>query len=278
MRFFFIFLLLTALKFQAQPSLSFNKFYVECEDKWVAFKMDKDSTNSYGFIYIDETAGLTFNYEGKFKLKPDKTFHIEKIEESSIKVRLEPNSVKVALIPEIMYQDLRIDTIPKWLKYYKTNVDSVSRLYKWGFMYNGWNQCAKALEFLLKANAINANFDGLAVEIAYSYNCLDDFDNALDILEVALKSDSTNAYLNKEYIYTLVKKMNINQATEHYKKSIALNNEDTYNAENCLNILGYFFKQKDSKNFNIWKKELRKWPNNNEQITKYVNEMEKELK
>lgn len=271
-------LLFTTFQLQAQTNLTFNKRYIECEDKWVAYKMDEDSTNIYGFIYIDEEAGLTFNLEGKFKLKSDNTYQVEKNKEANIKVRLEPNKVKVAIIPESMYKDLQIVSIPEWLKYYKTNVDSISRLYKWGFMYNGWSQCEKALEYLLKAYAINPNYNGLAVEIAYSYNCMNDFDNAYKVLKDALKTDPTSAYVNKEYIYTLVKKKDIEMAIEHYKKSISLNNEDIYNAENCFNILGYYYKQKDIKNFNIWKKELKKWPNNNEQITKYVKLMEKELK
>lgn len=253
MRFSLMIFLLTAFNLQAQTNLTFNKRFVECEDKWVAFKIDKDSTNSYGFIYIDEEAGLTFNYEGKFKLKPDNTYLIEKNKEANIKVRLEPNNVTVAIIPESMYKDLQIDSIPEWLKYYKTNLNSVSRLYKWGFMYNGWNECNKALEFLLKVKSIDANYKGLAVELAYSYNCLNDYNKASEVLEGAIKDDPTNAYINKEYIYTLINKKEIDKSIEQYNKSIKLNVENTYNAENCFNILGYYYKQKDNKNFNIWK-------------------------
>jgi tetratricopeptide (TPR) repeat protein len=278
MRILILVFLLTAFNLQAQINLSFNKRFVECEDKWVAFKMDKDSTNSYGFIYIDEEAGLTFNLEGDFKLKSDNTYQIVKNKETNIKVRLEPNNVKVAIIPSSMYQDLQIDSIPEWLKFYKTDTNSITRLYKWGFMYNGWNECKKALEFLLKAKSIDANYKGLAVELAYSYNCLNDYDKALEALKDALKSDSTNAYINKEYIYTLIKKGDIDKATEHFIKSIKLNNENTFNAENCFNILSYYYEKKDIKNFNIWLKEFKKWPNSNEQITQYVNLMKKELK
>jgi tetratricopeptide (TPR) repeat protein len=277
MRILLIFLV-AGLNLQAQTKLTFNKRNIECEDQWVAYKMNEDSSHTYGFIYIDEQAGLTLNVEGKFKLKPDNTYLIEKDKEFAVKVRLEPNNTKIAIIPESMYQDLQIDTVPEWLKYYKTNVDSISRLYKWGYMYNGWNLCEKALDYLLKAKVINPNYEGLAVEIAYSYNCLNEFDEALEVLKEAIKKDPKNAYVNKEYIYTLVRKEEIEMAVELYKKSIDLKIEDTYNAENCFNILGYFYKQKDSKNFKLWKKELKKWPNTNEQITKYVIMMEDDLK
>lgn len=61
-------------------------------------------------------------------------------------------------------------------------------------------------------------------------------------------------------------------------KSIKLKIENTYNTENCFNILGYYYKQKDLENFKKWEKELKKWPNNNEQITQNITLMKKELK
>lgn len=275
----FIALLLVSISLHAQVEvLSFNKRYVECEDKWVAFKMNEDSTHTYGFIYIDEAAGLTFNYEGKFKLMPNNTLQVQKIEETNMKFRLEPNNVKVAILPETMYQDLQIDSIPEWLTYYKTNVNSIERLYKWGYLYNGWNECHKALEFLLKAKSINANYEGLAVELAYSYNCLGDFNKALEILEEAIKNNPTDSYINKEYIYTLVHNNDIDKAIEQYEKSLKSKIKNTYHAENCFNILGYYYKKKDVKNFDIWVKKIKKLPNDNELITKYIKGMEEEMK
>lgn len=271
-------ILLAGFHLQAQTNLTFNKRFVECEDKWVSFHMDKDSTHVYGFIYIDEEAGLTLNLEGKFKINQDNSYQIEKNTKNNVKIRLVPNDVRVAIIPETMFEDLQIDSIPEWLSYYKTNENTVGRLYKWGFMYNGWNECEKALGFLLKAKSIDANYEGLAVEIAYSYNCLKDYDNAIIVLEEAINENPTSAYVNKELIYTLVKSEQIEDAIEAYNTSVKLNVENTYNAENCFNILGYYYEKKDRKNFDFWKKELKKWPNSNEQITNYVKLMDKELK
>jgi hypothetical protein len=62
------FFLLITLSTAGQNPLGFNKRFVESEDKWVAFEMDKDSAYSYGFIYIDPQAGLTFNSEGSFTI------------------------------------------------------------------------------------------------------------------------------------------------------------------------------------------------------------------
>ncbi len=272
-----IVLTLTTIKIFAQNNLIFNKRYIECEDKWVAFNMDKDTSYTYGFIYIDSEAGLTLNIEGSFKQQSDSSLSIEKFEGTNIKIRLENNNVKVAIIPESMYSDLKIDTIPEWLKLYKTDVDSINRLYKWGYMYNAWGLCEKALGFLLKAKSINSKYDGLLVEIAYSYNCLKQFDLSEELLAEALQNNPTDAYTNKEYIYTLTQQKKIQKAIEQYEKSLELKIDNTFNAENCFNILAQFYYIKDVKNFKRWVKELKKWPNNNSEIDNYVNIMKKEL-
>src|ERR1700757_2252699 len=96
----FFVLIIAALKINAQGNLNFNKRFVQCEDKWVSFKINEDSTYTYGFIYIDDQAGLTFNNEGTFKFKPNGTIEIKKISDTNIKLRLQPNNVQVAIIPQ----------------------------------------------------------------------------------------------------------------------------------------------------------------------------------
>src|SRR5688500_3992564 len=129
MKYFFGFILLIATNLKAQTLLKFDNRFVESEDKWVAFQMDKDSSYAYGFIYIDAQAGLTFNYEGTFKTNSAGQFLPKKLDSANFKVRLQPNSVRVAFIPESKFQELQISAIPEWLKYYKTDTSSVERLY-----------------------------------------------------------------------------------------------------------------------------------------------------
>lgn len=114
-------MLLFSTIINAQNILKFDKRFVESEDRWVAFQMDKDGTYSYGFIYIDAQAGLTYNYEGNFKITDEGVFVPKKLDSTSLKVRLQPNNVKVAFIPESKFSELKIDAIPDWLKYYKTD-------------------------------------------------------------------------------------------------------------------------------------------------------------
>lgn len=272
-----LYILFITFQVNAQVDLNFDKTYVECEDKWIAFKANEDGFYSFGFIYIDSQAGLTFNSEGVFKPVGDGKFEIEKITNSNIKVRLQPNNVKVAIIPKDLFVDLKIEETPTWLKHYKNDLDTAKRNYRWGYMYNGWNECEKALTYLLKAKELEPEYEGLAVEIAFSYNCLGDYDNAIEILDNEIKNKPTDAYVNKEYIYSITKTDNITKAAKQFHKSVNIIKTDIYNAENCFNIMQAYYYKKDKKNFKKWYKELKKWPNNNEQIDKYVKIMQKDL-
>ena len=273
---YLLLLFLVATKLSAQSNLNFNKRFVESEDKWVALQKNEDDSYGFGFIYIDEQAGLTLNYEGTFTVNQNGEFVPTKIDRS-IKARLEPNDVLVAFIPEYKFKELKIDAVPDWLKYYKENENSIERLYKWGFMYNGWNECAKALTFLEKAEKINPKHPQLAVELAFSYNCLKQYNKAESILEKEVKSNSKDAYVSKEYIYTLTKNDNINKAIKQYKTAAKTIKDKQYDAENCYNILQYFYFNKDKENFNIWYKELSKLEINNEMIKQYANAMNEEM-
>ena len=277
MKYSLLFIILFATRLNAQSTLNFDKRFVESEDKWVAFSPDKDSSYAYGFIYIDEQAGLTLNYEGTFKISPTGEFIPKKLDSTNMKVRLQPNNVLVAFIPDNKFQELKVPAIPDWLKYYKTDTNSIERLYRWGYMYNGWDECAKALTYLEKAEKINPKYKGLAVELSFSYNCLKQYGKAEAILEEEIKTNPTDAYVNKEYIYTLTKNNKIDDAVNQFENSLRSLNDNQYNAENCYNILQYYYNQKDKGNFNKWYKVFQDQPNENKMMTKYAENMKADI-
>lgn len=277
MKYFLIIITLFIAKLNAQEALNFDKRFVQCEDKWVAFKPNKDSVYDYGFIYIDAAAGLTLNYEGSFKILPTGEFVPKKVDRGIVKVRLEPNNVLVAFIPDGKFQELKIDAVPDWLKDYKTDTNSVERLYRWGYMYNGWNECAKALTFLERAEKISPEYKGLAVELSFSYNCLEQYDKAEAILEKEIKNNSSDAYVNKEYIYTLTKNNKIDKAKEAFNVSLKALKDTQYNAENCYNILQYYYFKKDKTNFSKWYTEFLKHPSENKRMIQYADKMKMDI-
>lgn len=192
-----------------------------------------------------------------------------------MKSRLEPSNVLVAIIPESHYPDLGVNRYPDWLRFYKTNENAASRLFKWGFIYNSWNECEKALEFLEKAYKQNPDYEGLRVELAFSYNCLKQFEKADVILTEAVKKQPLDAYINKELIYTQLHVGDIEKAKKTYWNFLKKGTDKTYNSENAFNILGTYFQKGDSKSFYEWlsKTELE----NDAKFEKYITAMKQRL-
>jgi hypothetical protein len=278
MRYLTLFAILFPIRLWAQqPALRFEKRFVESEDRWVAFRPDKDGSYAYGFIYIDEQAGLTLNYEGIFKISPSGEYIPKKLDSTNMKVRLEPNNVLVAFIPDTKFSELKISAVPEWLKYYKKDSNSVARLYRWGFLYNGWDECGKALTYLQRARNIDPDYQGLSVELAYSYNCLKQYDSAIAVLQYALKANATDAYTNKELVYAQLKSGRLDEASKSCKNAITVCKDKTYNGENCYNLLHSYYEKKDKENFNHWLGETKKWNSKNEKLIKSIAFMESEI-
>ncbi|MDD2987238.1 hypothetical protein [Flavobacterium sp.] len=281
MKNFLILFILFSITINAQNSLTFDKRNVECEDKWVAYQMEKDSTYTFGFIYIDAQAGLTLNYEGKFKI--DKNGSFKRLESETnneigfMKVRLEPNRIAIAEIPESQFQDLKIEKTPNWLKSYKTNENSIEQLYRWGYLYNGWSECEKALTFLEKAAKINPKFKGLQTELAFSYNALAKFDKAEIALKKAIEENPNDCYTHKELAYTYTKMMNFEKAAETYIKMKEICTNQTFIQETAYNLAYEYYKTKDKDKFKKWKIEAEKWSKSENQYTKNLNLMETKL-
>lgn len=281
MKYIFLIFSFFSISLNAQNSLKFDKINVQCEDKWIAFQIDKDSTYNFGFIYIDSQAGLTLNYEGKFKIDNNGKFNrIESEFKNDIgfmKVRLEPNRTAIAEIPESKFNELNIEKAPSWLKFYKTDENSVERLYRWGYIYNGWNECEKALTFLEKAEKIDPNFKGLQTELAFSYNALEKFNKAEISLKKAIVENPKDCYTYKELAYTYTKLVNFEKVAETYTKMTKVCTEQNFIQETAYNLAYEYFKAKDKIEFKKWKTEAEKWSKSENQYTKNLNQMETEL-
>jgi hypothetical protein len=113
MKYILLLIALASMRIKAQTPLDFDKRFVECEDKWVAFQKDKDSLYAFGFIYIDGQAGLTLKNEGTFTISTTGQFVPKRLDSTNVKYRLQPNNILVAFIPEGKYGELKITAIPE---------------------------------------------------------------------------------------------------------------------------------------------------------------------
>jgi len=271
-------LLFFANALYAQPGLEFNKRFVESEDRWVAFAIGKDSTQPYGFIYIDAQAGLTLQYEGNFTVGPDGKFISKKATENgSVKIRLEPNTVKVAFLPEHRVKELGHEWVPDWLSIYKQTSDTIGRMVRWGYFYNHWGESAKALAYLEKAYTLEPTKEGLEFELAYAYNALSRFNEAIAVLEKAIQHKPAECLYYKELSYAQIHVNNMKKADEATRNGVQHCEDKKMKAEICYNLTYTYYKNKDKANFSIWAAETKKWAEAESVFTKNIGLMEKQL-
>lgn len=274
-------LLLCVIKTNGQAGLVFNKRFVECEDKWVAFEKGKDNSYTFGFIYIDATAGLTLNYESDFTIDNEGKFIRKSVLDSSMgsyKIRLKPNNVRVAIIPETRFQELKIKEIPDWLKYYKTDTGTAKRLQRWGYYYNDWGMSEKALEYLEPGYKMDPNYKGMAVELAFAYNDLERFEKAIPVLNKAIELTPEDGYTYKELSYAQFKTGNLEEAEKAATKGIKYSDENAMKAEIAYNIAYEYYKKKDKKNFDKWADETKKWAKKGDQFYNTIESLEEKMK
>lgn len=207
--------------------LNFNTKYYDAVDKWIAFPLkNNDTTYTFGFIYLDEHAGFTFDYSSRFVTTDNGLKVLPREFEAGLKSRLSPNTVLVAILTENQIADLELPSKPDWLSIYKENSGKVSYLKNIGFNYNHVSASNLALKSLRKAYKIEPHYDGLEFELAYAYNALKQFNKAIPILENAIKNNPKNFYFYRELGYAYKHIDEIEQAEKTYKKGIRISKNE----------------------------------------------------
>jgi tetratricopeptide (TPR) repeat protein len=274
-----LFTLFLLISITSSAQLTFDKTILDCENKWVVFPEEYGGLYKYGFIFVDLQRGLTFEYRGNLKIdSTGKIIAYPNEENSSIKVPLYPSKILIAIIPEVNFEQLKISKDPDSLSFSKLKEGSIEQLYSWGSIYNTWGEYQKGMELLERASKINNEYEGLNIQLAYSYNRLKHYKKAIEVLKKALVLNPTDAFINKEYIYALVNTQQLDAATDSYRNSLEVCPDQTYVAENAFYILqGYFYKI-DKKNFDKWLAQTENVMSSNEQIKKIVEQMKIEMR
>lgn len=280
-KFILLFCFLSTLV-NAQNQLQFNTTNIESVDKWVVFQKHQDSTDyNFGFIYLDASAGLTLDYAGTFKISENGKFIKDNSNNlgktSAMKIRMEPNNVLIAEIPEIKFAELNIEKTPDWLKYYKIGEEDATYKYKIGFLYNGYNQPEKALKYLLEAEKLDPKYNKLQTELAFSYNAMGNYQKAEQALKKAILQNPKDCYTYKELAYTYTKKKDLQNGIATYNKMAKICEQKNFIEETAHNIAYEYYLIKDKANFKKWKLEAEKWTGENKFYLQNLNQMELEL-
>jgi tetratricopeptide (TPR) repeat protein len=257
--------------------LKFDTKYFNAVDKWVAFpKKDTDSTYAYGFIYLDNQAGFTFNYETKLQVKEQELVNTKR--DSTVgfmKYRLEPNTSLVSVLTENQISALNLPTEPEWLSIYKERSDQVSYLKNEGYLFNHAGASDLALKPLLKAYEIEPHFDGLEFELAFAYNHLGQFENTIPILEKAIENNPKNYYFFRELGYSYLGLNKVEDAEKTYRKGIKKSDNDFEKSEMSVNMAQAYFKLKNKKKFNEWAELTKKYSTKDKRYLQYIEQFEK---
>jgi len=258
-------------------ALKFNQRFTNCELKWVVMpQRDTSGRHFYGFIYIDEMAGFTFDLKGFFTIDQDGHYNADS---SMFKYkrqiyRLAPNTVNVALLPPSHFKEMNLQARPSWVDlYYKGNNDtSTFYNYRMGFNYNAAGDSQTALKYLDKAYKTNPHYKGLEFEVAYAYNALNRPDDAITVLENAVKYDPKNVMFYRELGYAYMNKKDYDKAIALYKQGINLypdmQGANETKAEMAFNLASVYHKMGKDDDYKEWIVKAKGWSLPNSEIYK----------
>lgn len=253
-------------------ALKFTTAYYDAVDKWVAFdKKQEDSTYVVGFIYIDEQAGFTFDYEFRFIVTDKGLKKLSREFDHSLKSRLSPKTANVAVLTDEQIQQLQLPKQPEWLKNYKTNENEVSYLVKIGYHYNHVGASKNAIKPLIAAYERDPRFEGLEFELGYAYNATKQYEKAIEVLTKAIQNDSTNSWFYRELGFAYKNINRIADAEKMYNIGISISKDDSQKGEMAVNMAQTYYQLKDKPNFEKWAKLVRRYSkgSNFEEYVKY---------
>lgn len=212
----------------APQPLQFTSHFYDLENHWVAFpKNEKTGKYPFGFIYVDNIAGYTFNLEGSFGI--DAQGHISRDSSDYLKpatfykYRLVTNTKLVAAIADSMLKTLGVKQVPSWLAIYHPadeDKNTVARKVLYGKHLNAAGGITQALVYLEAAYKAQPHAAGLEFELTYSYNELKQYDKAIAVLNTAIANAPDNVLFYRELGFAYINKNDIDNAIIAYTKGI----------------------------------------------------------
>lgn len=253
--------------------------FFECEDQWVYFKQSSDdSLYHYGFVFLDEQAGFTLNHEGEFKVLPSGRWEALPQDTSrNTKIRLSATHLRVALMSADKRLDLNLPPVPDWLELYKFDTGSVQSLIRRGYHYNHVGASHRALVELLTAYQVDPHAIGLAFELAYAHNHLENYAKAIEVIERSIRYNGNDAMLYRELAYALAGLGNMGQAEITSRAGIEVCNDNENRAEIAVHMATAWYNAGDTKKFKEWAQIVRQFAPADSPFLEHVANYESEL-
>jgi predicted Zn-dependent protease len=260
----------------AQDCITFDARFIDCLNKWVILPQNDDLPFNFGYVFLDAEFNIIFQKEGTFEVGEECNYYPTKSKQGT-KTKLAPSNILVSVVPDNRFSELGVSATPDWYKPKKWK-ENAETYFNFGYLYNEWGECRKALKFLKQAEELNSKVTGLEKELAFAYNSLAKYDKALEILQLLREKYPKDAYIYRELIFALVKLGQIKEAEYNLKHSLKVCKDKKYNGENCLNLMYQYFKCQDKKKFYQWLRKSKNLNKGNKKALELIKKMENELK
>jgi len=262
-------------------ALAFDLRMSDCENRWVVLpKKPGDDSHAYGYIYIDPTAGFTLYVGGGFKLDAagkyqsmpnplmprsftliDKEGKKQEYPTNAVqmRMRLRENGI-VSALPRDALAQLGLSDTPEWISHYEDKSSSAVHAVNWGRLYNGFGDSARALSYLEPVFREQPQARGLIFELAYAYNALGRFGDAVALVTSISEQDRKNPNLCKELAFSYLSTKRFREAKEWYlyclsieQSTVLVRSEMAFNLSQAYRQLG------DGENCKQWMSKAREW-------------------
>jgi tetratricopeptide (TPR) repeat protein len=239
-----------------QQSFTFETKYYKALDKWVIFPKAEDETDySLGFIYLDETAGFTFDYKWKLYVVNGSLELVNTTQNETIgfmKYRLERNTKNVQVLTDEQVKTINLEPVPDWLETYNKNKGTLDYQVNLASFYNGFGDSKAAIEILKEEYKKEKNHEKLLFELGFAYNVLKQFDDAINLMTLAIKTHPKNELFYKEIVYAYMNTEQLELAENSYNDYIKNADKKTYTTETSYNIAYSYYVKKNIEKFNQW--------------------------
>jgi tetratricopeptide (TPR) repeat protein len=238
----------------APAPLQFDQRIADCENKWFAAEA-ADGGLVLGYVYIDPSAGFTFEYYGNLDNSGD-TLRAVKSElhaEARLITRI-GNNFPAACFTESQAEALGLPSSPPSMKFYQDDRSAGDHHASWASHYNHIGASEIALKHVSSALDAGHESPGLNFEHAFALNVLERFDETIALVGPLLGAGSTTDDLIAELAYAHLRRGEYQRAIDLYTQAVAHNPADpsTRRWEFARNIAVAYDQLGDGKSRDEW--------------------------
>jgi len=260
---------------QIASQFSFTTKAYEAMNRWVVFPPSSgpDPRYLYGFVYTDLKAGFTFRIESTFKIENGKLVAQRKgdVIEGLSRFRINPGTRDVAILTPEQVAQLGLPVEPEWLRIYEPPTETgVEYLKDMGYCYNAAGVYEKALEYLRPAYEQQPHYKGLEYELAFAYNALKRFDEAIAVADSAIANTPDDPMLYRELGYALKWKGDMEDAEKACRTGIEKSSSNEMRAEMAVNMAHGYFMVRNRDKYRQWVVETAKYATPGSQQMRHI--------